>query len=62
MDTNQTFVDEEVRLGIFPYHDSNSSPHDCSLCPTNLCKVVVGNAVAKFRMGFGTIKFEKSRC
>ncbi|OMO91427.1 putative Phosphoethanolamine/phosphocholine phosphatase [Corchorus olitorius] len=31
MDTKQTFVDEEVRLGIFPYHVSNPSPHGCSL-------------------------------
>ncbi|OMO69066.1 Phosphatase PHOSPHO-type [Corchorus olitorius] len=31
----------EVRLGMFPYHDSNSSPHGCSLCPTNLYKTLV---------------------
>ncbi|OMO91622.1 HAD-superfamily hydrolase, subfamily IB, PSPase-like protein [Corchorus olitorius] len=39
--TNPTFVDEEGRLRIFPYHDSTLSPHGCSLCPTNLCKGLV---------------------
>ncbi|KAA3490060.1 inorganic pyrophosphatase 3 isoform X1 [Gossypium australe] len=34
--TNPTFVDEEGRLRIFPYHDSTLSPHGCSLCPSNL--------------------------
>lgn len=37
--TNPTFVDEQGRLRIFPYHDSTLSPHGCSLCPSNLCKV-----------------------
>ncbi|GMI92701.1 PHOSPHOETHANOLAMINE/PHOSPHOCHOLINE PHOSPHATASE3 [Hibiscus trionum] len=39
--TNPTFVDEEGRLRIFPYHDSTLSPHGCSRCPTNLCKGLV---------------------
>ncbi|KAK8550303.1 hypothetical protein V6N13_118823 [Hibiscus sabdariffa] len=39
--TNPTFVDEEGRLRIFPYHDSTLSPHGCCLCPTNLCKGLV---------------------
>ncbi|KAG8495548.1 hypothetical protein CXB51_013361 [Gossypium anomalum] len=43
--TNPTFVDEEGRLRIFPYHDSTLSPHGCSLCPSNLCKGQVLNNV-----------------
>ncbi|XWS69991.1 hypothetical protein CRYUN_Cryun03dG0010900 [Craigia yunnanensis] len=39
--TNPSFVDDEGRLGIFPYHDSTLSPHGCSLCPSNLCKGLV---------------------
>ncbi|KAK6236452.1 hypothetical protein QUC31_020220 [Theobroma cacao] len=39
--TNPSFVDEEGRLRIFPYHDSTLSPHGCSLCPSNLCKGLV---------------------
>ena len=37
--TNPSFVDEEGRLRILPYYDSTLSPHGCSLCPSNLCKV-----------------------
>ncbi|MFQ6638429.1 hypothetical protein Gotur_016848 [Gossypium turneri] len=43
--TNPTFVDEEGRLRIFPYHDSTLSPHGCSLCPSNLCKGQVLNNI-----------------
>ncbi|KAK9274503.1 hypothetical protein L1049_021752 [Liquidambar formosana] len=39
--TNPTSVDEEGRLRIFPYHDFTSSPHGCSLCPSNMCKGLV---------------------
>lgn len=38
--TNPSFVDEEGRLKILPYHDVTSSPHGCNLCPPNMCKVV----------------------
>lgn len=37
--TNPSFVDDEGRLRIFPYHDLNTPPHGCHLCPPNLCKV-----------------------
>lgn len=37
--TNPTFVDEQGRLRIFPYHGSAMPPHGCDLCPPNLCKV-----------------------
>lgn len=41
--TNPTFVDEEGRLRIFPYHGSAMAPHGCNLCPPNLCKGSVLN-------------------
>lgn len=39
--TNPSFVDEEGRLKILPYHDVTSSPHGCNLCPPNMCKGLV---------------------
>ncbi|XP_077228363.1 inorganic pyrophosphatase 1-like isoform X2 [Tasmannia lanceolata] len=43
INTNPSFVDENGKLRIFPYHDFNSSPHGCNLniCPPNMCKGVV---------------------
>lgn len=41
INTNPCSVDENGRLRIFPYHDSTSSPHGCSLCPTNMCKGLI---------------------
>nr|CAD1833952.1 unnamed protein product [Ananas comosus var. bracteatus] len=38
INTNPSYVDEDGRLRIFPYHDFNTSPHGCSLCPPNMCK------------------------
>ncbi|XP_043703651.1 inorganic pyrophosphatase 2-like [Telopea speciosissima] len=38
INTNPTFVNEEGRLRISPYHDFTSSPHGCNLCPPNMCK------------------------
>ncbi|KAF3447515.1 hypothetical protein FNV43_RR12701 [Rhamnella rubrinervis] len=38
---NPSFVDEEGRLRILPYHDFNSSSHACNLCPPNMCKGLV---------------------
>ncbi|KAH9623951.1 hypothetical protein KSS87_012295 [Heliosperma pusillum] len=35
--TNPTYVDDG-RLNILPYHDLRLSPHECSLCPSNMCK------------------------
>ncbi|XP_054784772.1 inorganic pyrophosphatase 2-like [Prosopis cineraria] len=35
---NPSFVDEEGRLRIFPYHDYLKSSHECNLCPPNMCK------------------------
>ncbi|XP_065848478.1 thiamine phosphate phosphatase-like protein [Euphorbia lathyris] len=39
--TNPTSIDDEGRVRISPYHDLSSSPHDCRLCPSNLCKGTV---------------------
>ncbi|XP_077217154.1 thiamine phosphate phosphatase-like protein [Tasmannia lanceolata] len=43
INTNPTFVDEDGKLRIFPFHDFNSSPHGCNLnsCSLNICKGVV---------------------
>lgn len=38
--TNPTFVDEDGRIRIVPYHDL-SSPHGCNRCPPNMCKGLV---------------------
>ncbi|XP_072967019.1 thiamine phosphate phosphatase-like protein [Typha angustifolia] len=38
INTNPCYVDEDGRLRILPYHDLHSSPHGCSLCPSNMCK------------------------
>ncbi|XP_073007533.1 inorganic pyrophosphatase 2-like [Typha latifolia] len=39
INTNPSYVDEDGRLRIFPYHDFLTSPHGCSgLCPPNMCK------------------------
>uniref|UniRef100_J3L1M2 Phosphatase n=2 Tax=Oryza brachyantha TaxID=4533 RepID=J3L1M2_ORYBR len=36
--TNPARVDGDGRLRISPFHDPDSSPHGCSLCPDNMCK------------------------
>ncbi|KAL2930179.1 Thiamine phosphate phosphatase-like protein, partial [Bienertia sinuspersici] len=36
--TNPSYVDDEGRLRIVPYHDIKLAPHGCSLCPSNMCK------------------------
>ncbi|CAL5361253.1 unnamed protein product [Camellia sinensis] len=41
INTNPSYVDEEGRLRIFPYHDFHSSPHGCNLCPPNMCKGLI---------------------
>ncbi|KAF8388843.1 hypothetical protein HHK36_025523 [Tetracentron sinense] len=41
INTNPSFIDEEGRLRILPYHDITSSPHECILCPPNMCKGLV---------------------
>ncbi|XP_057422174.1 inorganic pyrophosphatase 2 [Lotus japonicus] len=41
INTNPSFVDEEGRLRIAPFHDTALDPHDCPLCPPNMCKGLV---------------------
>lgn len=41
INTNLSYVDEEGKLRIFPFHDFFSSSHGCGLCPPNMCKGVV---------------------
>ncbi|KAK0597493.1 hypothetical protein LWI29_025860 [Acer saccharum] len=41
INTNPSFVDEEGRLRILPYHDFTTSSHGCSLCPPNMCKGLI---------------------
>ncbi|KAK9683867.1 hypothetical protein RND81_10G170500 [Saponaria officinalis] len=41
INTNPTYVNEQGRLKIAPYHDFNTSSHGCTLCPPNLCKGIV---------------------
>lgn len=38
---NPSYVDEEGRLRIFPFHDYHKSSHGCKLCPPNMCKVIL---------------------
>ncbi|XP_054808137.1 thiamine phosphate phosphatase-like protein [Prosopis cineraria] len=41
VNTNPTHVDEEGRLHIIPFHNSSMAPHNCHLCPSNMCKGLV---------------------
>lgn len=41
INTNTSYVDDEGRLRILPYHDFHSSPHGCDLCPPNMCKGLI---------------------
>ncbi|KAG5537846.1 hypothetical protein RHGRI_025072 [Rhododendron griersonianum] len=38
INTNPSYVDDQGRLRILPYHDFHSSPHGCDRCPPNMCK------------------------
>ncbi|KAG9456557.1 hypothetical protein H6P81_001065 [Aristolochia fimbriata] len=40
INTNPSFIDEDGKLRIMPYHDI-SCPHSCNHCPSNLCKGLV---------------------
>lgn len=41
INTNPSYVDEQGKLRIFPYHDFHSSSHGCDLCPPNMCKGLI---------------------
>ncbi|KAK6944855.1 Phosphatase PHOSPHO-type [Dillenia turbinata] len=55
--TNPTFVDEEGRLRIIPYHDYATSPHGCSLCPTNMCKGLIIEQIRALAYASGKKRF-----
>lgn len=54
--TNPTFVDEQGRLRISPYSDSEN-PHSCNLCPPNLCKGLVMEHIQASCSGKGKYMF-----
>ncbi|KAH7565451.1 hypothetical protein JRO89_XS09G0208500 [Xanthoceras sorbifolium] len=41
INTNPSFVDEQGKLRILPYHDFIKSSHGCTLCPPNMCKGLI---------------------
>ncbi|XP_015934147.1 inorganic pyrophosphatase 2 [Arachis duranensis] len=41
INTNPSYITEEGRLRVLPYHDSNKYHHGCSLCPPNMCKGLI---------------------
>ncbi|KAK1289300.1 Inorganic pyrophosphatase 2 [Acorus calamus] len=42
INTNKSFIDEEGKLRIQPYHDFNFASHGCcNPCPPNMCKGVI---------------------
>lgn len=41
INTNPSFIDQEGRLRISPYHDFHTNPHACNLCPPNMCKGLI---------------------
>ncbi|CAK8535899.1 unnamed protein product [Lathyrus sativus] len=43
---NPSYVNEDGRLIICPYHDYLKSSHGCNLCPPNMCK---GLVIEKFQ-------------
>ncbi|GFZ04246.1 pyridoxal phosphate phosphatase-related protein [Actinidia rufa] len=57
INTNPSYVDEEGRLRIFPYHDFHSSPHGCNLCPPNMCKGMIMERIQASVASEGKKKF-----
>ncbi|XP_078177043.1 inorganic pyrophosphatase 1-like [Carex rostrata] len=49
INTNSSYVDNEGRLRISPYHDFTISSHGCSLgtCPPNMCKGLIIERIKK---------------
>ncbi|XP_023889495.2 thiamine phosphate phosphatase-like protein isoform X1 [Quercus suber] len=41
INTNPSFIDREGRLRILQFHDLNSPPHGCNICPPNMCKGLI---------------------
>ncbi|KAG4178790.1 hypothetical protein ERO13_A10G065300v2 [Gossypium hirsutum] len=58
INTNPSFVDEEGRLRIFPYHDFTKHPHGCSHpCPPNMCKGIV---IEKIQTSLSAVEEKKT--
>ncbi|MQM10957.1 hypothetical protein Taro_043859 [Colocasia esculenta] len=53
INTNPSYVDEEGRLRISPYHDFHRSSHGCPLCPPNMCKSAVVERIQSSAMAEG---------
>ncbi|CAN0877996.1 Inorganic pyrophosphatase 2 [Linum grandiflorum] len=41
INTNSGFLDDQGRLRVAPYHDFTKASHGCTLCPPNMCKVII---------------------
>ncbi|KAE9585908.1 putative hydrolase [Lupinus albus] len=54
---NPSYVTEEGRLKICPYHDYLHSSHGCNLCPPNMCKGLVIERIQNLLDGSGKKKF-----
>ncbi|XP_047176632.1 inorganic pyrophosphatase 2-like [Vigna umbellata] len=51
--SNPSYINEDGRLQILPYHDFNKFPHGCTLCPPNMCK---GEIIEKIQESLGEKK------
>ncbi|KAJ6815865.1 inorganic pyrophosphatase 1-like [Iris pallida] len=56
INTNPSYVDEQGKLRIFPYHEFTISSHGCSLCPPNMCKGMIIERMLAELGGEGTKK------
>ncbi|XP_019448202.1 PREDICTED: inorganic pyrophosphatase 2-like [Lupinus angustifolius] len=54
---NHSYVTEEGRLKICPYHDYLNSSHGCNLCPPNMCKGLIIERIQNLLDGAGKKKF-----
>ncbi|KAL1339051.1 hypothetical protein AAHE18_U004500 [Arachis hypogaea] len=54
---NPSYVNEEGRLRISPFHDYMKSSHGCSLCPPNMCKGVIIERIQNLLSTEGKKKF-----
>ncbi|XP_061350312.1 inorganic pyrophosphatase 2-like [Gastrolobium bilobum] len=56
INANPSYVNEEGRLRIYPYHDYLKSSHGCNLCPPNMCK---GLVIGKIQNSVGDAEKKK---
>ncbi|PKA49659.1 Inorganic pyrophosphatase 2 [Apostasia shenzhenica] len=57
INTNPSYVDEEGRLRIFPYHDFTKSSHGCPFCPPNMCKSKIVERIRSSALAEGKKRF-----